>query len=216
MQCVRITKLGHSCLLVADGDARILIDPGNLAPHFDDVEGLTAVLVTHQHADHVDVDRLRAVLERNKGAEVVVDPGTASALAEAGLQARAVTPGDSVDVGTSVEVLGGTHAEIHADIPRIPNNAYLVGGRLLHPGDALVVTDADAGRPIEILALPVAAPWLRISDSVDYLRAVAPQVALPIHEAASGVPATAFHLIGQLKPEGTEWLTPPVGDEVTL
>lgn len=213
---VQITKLGHSCLLVSDGDARVLLDPGTLAPHFDDVEGLTAVLVTHQHADHVDVERLRRVLDRNPDAQVLVDPGTASVLAEAGVQARALEPGDTADVGTQVEVLGGTHAEIHADIPRIPNNAYLIGGRLLHPGDALVVTDAGEGRRIEVLALPVAAPWARIADSVDYLRAVAPAIALPIHEAASGVPATAFALVDQLRPPATTWLTPELQHPVTV
>jgi hypothetical protein len=49
----------------------------------------------------------------------------------------------------------------------------------MHPGDALYAP----GEPVDILAAPAAAPWMRISEAVDYLRAVAPNRAVPIHQA---------------------------------
>ena len=40
----------------------------------------------------------------------------------------------------------------------------------MHPGDALFTP----GEPVDVLATPAAAPWMKISEAVDYLRAVAP------------------------------------------
>ncbi len=48
----------------------------------------------------------------------------------------------------------------------------------MHPGDALFVPD----EPVDVLATPAAAPWMKISEAVDYLRAVAPARAVPIHQ----------------------------------
>jgi L-ascorbate metabolism protein UlaG (beta-lactamase superfamily) len=65
---MRVTKFGHSCLLVEEGGARVLLDPGTFSEGFEGLEDLTAVCLTHQHADHLDAERLRLVLDRNPGA----------------------------------------------------------------------------------------------------------------------------------------------------
>ena len=66
---MRLTKFGHSCLLVEEGGDRVLLDPGSFSDGFEGLEGLTAVRVTHQHADHLDRERVRLVLDRNPGCE---------------------------------------------------------------------------------------------------------------------------------------------------
>jgi hypothetical protein len=58
------------------------------------------------------------------------------------------------------------------------NVGYLLGGRLFHPGDAFTLP----GQPIEVLAVPAGAPWLKVSEPIDYLRQVQPRVAVPVHE----------------------------------
>ncbi|MGH8824250.1 MAG: MBL fold metallo-hydrolase, partial [Jiangellaceae bacterium] len=133
---MRLTKYEHACVLVEDGDARILIDPGTYSHGFEDLTGLTGVLVTHQHADHLDVERLRPLLGRNPGADVHTDEATAAILAEQGVVAGAVRAGDRFDVGIEVSAYGVDHARIHEDIPLVPNVGFLVGGRFFHPGDA--------------------------------------------------------------------------------
>ena len=75
-------------------------------------------------------------------------------------------------------MFGRDHAAVHPDLPVVPNVGYLVGGRLFHPGDALTVP----GAPVELLAVPAGAPWLKLADAVDYLRRVGPRVAVPVHE----------------------------------
>src|SRR4030095_16996209 len=61
---MRLTKFGHSCLLVEEGRAKVLLDPGSFSDGFEALEGLTAVCVTHQHVDHLDTGRLRRLLDR--------------------------------------------------------------------------------------------------------------------------------------------------------
>jgi L-ascorbate metabolism protein UlaG (beta-lactamase superfamily) len=187
---MRLTKFGHSCLLVEEGQARMLLDPGVLSGGFEGLEGLTALLFTHQHADHLDRERLRGLLDRNPGVRVVSDEGSAKPLGEAGADAEVVHDGDELDLGgVSVGVAGRDHAVIHPDIPLIPNVGYLVGGRLFHPGDAFT----HPGQAVEVLAVPAGAPWLKASESIDYLRAVRPQVAVPVHEKVLSAAGLSLH-----------------------
>jgi L-ascorbate metabolism protein UlaG (beta-lactamase superfamily) len=176
---MRLTKFGHSCLLVEEGRARMLLDPGGWSDGFEQLEGLTAVLFTHQHGDHLDVERLGGLLDRNQGVRVVSDEGSAGPLGQAGVDVEVVHDGDEFEVaGVGVRVAGRDHAVIHPDIPVVPNVGYLVGGRLFHPGDSLT----EPGEPVELLAVPAGAPWLKLADAVDYLRRVGPRVAVPVHE----------------------------------
>ena len=194
---MRITRYGHSCLLVEDGDARVLLDPGVYSSGFEHLEGLTAVLVTHQHPDHLDVERLRPLLAANPDARLHLDEGSAGAHAD--LDAVVVRDGDRLDVGVPVTVHGATHAVIHEEIPRIPNVGYLVGGRFFTPGDALTVPDAD----VEVLGLPTAAPWLKLSEAVGLLRAVTPRLAFPVHDAVLSQPQVWYGHFDRLAPAGT-------------
>ncbi|SPM34420.1 L-ascorbate metabolism protein UlaG, beta-lactamase superfamily, partial [Mycobacterium rhizamassiliense] len=159
----------------------VLFDPGTFAHGFEGITGLSAILITHQHPDHVDMSRLPALLEGNADAALYADPQTAEQL---GVPCQAVHVGDELTIGElTVRGVGGRHAEIHPEIPVIDNISYLVGdsdhrARLMHPGDALFVPD----EPVDVLATPAAAPWMKISEAVDYLRAVAPARAVPIHQ----------------------------------
>jgi L-ascorbate metabolism protein UlaG (beta-lactamase superfamily) len=197
---VRITKLRHSCLFVEEADARVLLDPGTFSSGFEQLTDLTGVLVTHQHPDHVDIDRLRPLLSANPGARVFTDEATAGQLSNAGIDASTVREGDTLDVGVEVRVFGRDHATIHPDIPVVPNVGYLVGGRLFHPGDSFTLPPVD----VEILALPTSAPWLKLAESVDYLRAVAPRIAVPIHEAHLVSTQLYYGRFIELAPTGTE------------
>ena len=178
---MELTHFGHSNLLAEFGVARLLFDPGNFSHGFEGITGLSAILITHQHPDHADPQRLPALVEANPQAELYADPQTAAML---GGRWRAVHVGDEFTVeDVTIRGVGGRHAVIHPEIPVIDNISFLVGdaehpAKLMHPGDALFVP----GEPVEVLATPAAAPWMKISEAVDYLRAVAPRHAVPIHQ----------------------------------
>jgi L-ascorbate metabolism protein UlaG (beta-lactamase superfamily) len=187
---MRLTKFGHSCLLVEEGRARILLDPGTMSDGFEELEGLTAVLFTHQHGDHLDAERLRGVLDRNRGVRVVSDQGSAELLGEAGVDVEVVNDGDEFEVaGVGVRVAGRDHAIIHPDIPVVLNVGYLVAGRLFHPGDAFTLP----GQDVDVLAVPAGAPWLKVSEAIEYLRQVRPLVAVPVHEKVLSAAGMSIH-----------------------
>ncbi|OBF16229.1 MBL fold metallo-hydrolase [Mycobacterium sp. ACS4331] len=178
---MELTHFGHSCLLASFGDTTILFDPGNFSHGFEGITDLSAILITHQHPDHADPERLPALVEANPQAALYADPQTAAQL---GGNWTAVHVGDRLSVGNlDIRGVGGRHAVIHPEIPVIDNISYLVGdgehpARLMHPGDALFVP----GEPVDVLATPAAAPWMKISEAVEFLRAVAPTHAVPIHQ----------------------------------
>ncbi|WP_285651592.1 MBL fold metallo-hydrolase [Actinomycetospora sp. NBRC 106375] len=205
---MELVHLGHACVVADTGSARILFDPGAFSQGYETLEGLDAVLITHQHFDHLDLDKLPALLEQSPDAELVVDPGTAEQLREREIAHTVREPGESFTVGgATVDVVGHDHAVIHPDIPVIRNNGYLLDGTVLHPGDAFTVPE----RTPDVLLLPTAAPWLKVSEAVDYLRAVAPPLAVPIHEAVLANPDLHYGMFSNLKPQGTEVRIAPRG-----
>jgi len=178
---VQIIHFGHSCVLLDTGSARLLFDPGAFSSDFEGVRDLDAILITHQHFDHLDGDRLPALVEANPTAALIVDEDTVAETTKLGLTAKQVEPGDKVIVaGATVTAVGGRHATIHPDFAMPTNAGYVVDdGAFYHPGDALFVPEQD----IDVLGLPMGAPWLKTAEVIDFLRAVRPRRALPIHEA---------------------------------
>ncbi|WP_158884323.1 MBL fold metallo-hydrolase [Amycolatopsis anabasis] len=211
---MRIVHYGHACVLLETENARILIDPGTFSTGFENERDLDAVLITHQHFDHIDAEKLPGLLKANPDARLITDPGSAETVEKLGLTSRTVRPGDSLDFGkTGIAVVGGQHATIHQDIPIVPNVGYLVDdGAFYHPGDSFFVPD----QKVDVLALPTGAPWLKVGEAVDYLRAVAPRVAVPIHEAVLARPEMHYGLFTNLAPEGTEVKVAPRDEFTTL
>ncbi|MEU2176108.1 MBL fold metallo-hydrolase [Nocardia sp. NPDC019219] len=203
---MRIAHFGHSCLLVELHGTKILFDPGTFSHGFEGLTGLDAIAVTHQHPDHIDPNRIDALVEANPGARLLSDPQTAE---QRGERWEAVHAGNVLTLGDlRITGGGGRHAVIHPEIPVIDNTVFQLGtaddpAQLVHPGDSLWVPPV----PVGVLAAPAAAPWMRVSEAVDYLRAVAPRVALPIHygiirEEAQGI---YFGRLSEMSPAGTEF-----------
>ncbi|MEZ0164546.1 MBL fold metallo-hydrolase [Kineococcus sp. LSe6-4] len=191
---MRITHYGHSCLLVETGAARVLLDPGTFSHGFEELEGLDAVVLTHAHPDHVDVERLPALLEANDGAVLRAEPETAASLRESGIEATALHAGDAFDVaGVRVAGAGGRHAVIHADVPRIGNVGVLLAAEgeptLFHPGDSYEAVPAG----VDVLAVPLNAPWAALKETVDFVRAVGASAGLVIHDGLLAAPGHAVY-----------------------
>lgn len=181
---MRVTHLGHACLLVEMADRRVLIDPGNFSSGYDDLRGLDAILVTHNHPDHFDPDRAPAFLRSQTGVPVHADPLTAEKLRSEGLTVIPTEEGTPFAVGDiTVTPVGELHAFNHPKMPRIPNVGVVLRAdgepSLFHPGDAY---DAEPG-PVDVLAHPLNAPWTASRDSIDFVARIAPSRLVPIHDA---------------------------------
>ena len=168
---VTITKLVHACLLVETRDTRILIDPGSFSwqdERFDPsmVEGADRILITHEHADHVSFEFVRAALERSNDATVETTPALQDILAEQGI--------DAVTDGTP------QFTAPHERIPIGPgpqNVGFHVEGVLSHPGDSHSFVET-----MPILAMPFVAPWGSLTNGADRTRLVRPKHVIPIHD----------------------------------
>lgn len=181
---MRLTHLGHACLLVETGGQRILIDPGVFSPGTADLTGIDVILVTHQHADHVDLQRLPALLEANPQATLYAEPQAAAVMAEAGIASEHTVAGEVLAFGrVLITPVGEKHALINEALPLIGNLGVVLRAEgepnLFHPGDAY---DGEPGQ-VDILALPLNAPWAASRDTVAFAQRIAPRVSVPIHDA---------------------------------
>ena len=179
---MRLTHLGHACVLLELADTRVLVDPGTFAEDFSEVRDLAAVVITHQHPDHLDPTRFPGLLAANPDAVVLCDPMSVEVLARLGVEAREHAGEATTVGGVTITPFGDQHALIHHDLPRITN----VGVRLeaegepsfFHPGDAL---DAEPGQ-VDVLAFPLQAPWQRSRDMTAFLRRIGAPHAVPVHD----------------------------------
>jgi len=177
---MRFTKLGHSCVALEKDGAVLVIDPGVFTDAAAALAGAAAVLVTHEHPDHLDAAAIRAALRADPDLTLWANPSITAQFAEFGDRVHETRHGDALSVaGFEVHVYGRDHALIHRDIPLVVNTGFLVDGDLFHPGDSLTVPE----EPVRTLLLPISAPWLKAGEMIDYFREVAPARGYGIHDA---------------------------------
>jgi L-ascorbate metabolism protein UlaG (beta-lactamase superfamily) len=174
---MNIVKYEHACFTVEKDDALLVVDPGEFATDFIAPENVVAIIVTHEHADHMDTEQLASIVDKNPEA-VIFGPESVTTKLES-LPSHTVTTGDVVSVGPFVlEFHGGHHAIIHESIPVIQNLGVLINDLIYYPGDSFTLTH----KPIDTLALPVSAPWLKIGEAIDFLALIKPRLAFPTHD----------------------------------
>lgn len=177
---MKITKFSHSCLSIEMDGAHFLIDPGYYT-ETPDVSELDAVLITHEHADHFEPEKLKAILAKNPEATVITHTSVGVKLDELGIPYTSIAPGEKIEVkGIPIESYGTEHAIIYGTTSPCQNTGYLIAEKLFMPGDAFYDIPP---KPVEVLALPTGGPWMKIAEAIDYAKAIKPKFAFPIHDA---------------------------------
>lgn len=175
---MKITHFGHSSILFEQEGARILFDPGRWSEGFENVKELDAICITHQHGDHISTDHMKVLLANNPEVRVLTNHGVGEMLTEAEIAFELFEAGAETEIkGVSVQAFGDTHAHICDGIAAVHNTGFILGGTFYHPGDSFI----EVPEGIDVLALPVCAPWMASQDCVDFLRKVKPKYAFPIH-----------------------------------
>ena len=176
---MKLTKLAHACVRLDKYGGALVIDPGAFGGA-EALDGASAVLVTHEHFDHVEPDTLRAAMTANPGLRLWAAAPVAEQFADFGDRTRAVAHGDDFTAaGFTVHVYGDKHAVIHPDVPAVTNVGFMIDGAIFHPGDSYTVPED----PASTLLVPISGPWFSTREMIDYVRAVAPQQTFAIHDA---------------------------------
>jgi L-ascorbate metabolism protein UlaG (beta-lactamase superfamily) len=177
---MKITKLGHCALVLEEKGVKILTDPGSFTIEAQaSVTGLNAIVITHEHQDHFHVESVEALLKTNPQAKIISNASVAKLLAEKGMQCEIVGDGQSTMLkGISIEGFGKDHAPIYEMMGLVENTAYLIGNKLYFPGDNF----HNPQKKVDVLALPVAGPWMKISMAIDFAKAIKARSAFCVHD----------------------------------
>lgn len=209
---MRLRHLGHSSVLLQTGDQHILVDPGMFSPGAGRVTGVTTTLITHEHDDHFDADTFDGALVRSPGMKVLAPQRLARRISSTNRDVVGI--GGSVrldlDRDVSVEAIPGKHAEIHPEIERPDNVGYVIntvsGMRVAITGDSLEYYGDLHG--VDVMLAPIAAPWSKISETIEFIRRTKPQRFVPLHDAILSYEGRAIYkrqIIAHL-PAGTEFV----------
>lgn len=179
---MRMIKHGHACLELVDGDERLIIDPGFYTEAMDGKSNVKAIVITHKHDDHCYEEQLERIIALNPGVPIYAPTDVCDRLAAAPhperFNAIPVFHGDLHLVGGfQLEFFGAMHAEIHRSIPLIQNTGVMVNDTLYYPGDSFTRPD----RAVAVLACPSSAPWLKISEVMDFVDDVRPALCFATH-----------------------------------
>ncbi|MCR4311516.1 MAG: MBL fold metallo-hydrolase [Candidatus Taylorbacteria bacterium] len=201
---MKITKLGHCCLVIEEKGIRIMTDPGAWSTLQSEEKNINYIFITHEHQDHFHLESLKKVLENNPEANIVTNSAVGKLLAIEEIPYRVLEDGQSDDFsGIFVEGHGEKHAEIYKDFGQVQNTGYFFANRFFYPGDAFFNPD----KSVEILALPVCGPWVKMSDVIEYAKALKPTLAFPVHDGMLKV-IGPFHGVPQalLPSEGVTFI----------
>ena len=211
---MKLTKFEHSCLIIEVSGSRLIIDPGVFTMPLGDIGDVVAVVITHEHGDHWTPDQLQRIIERNPDATIYGPAGVVAAAKD--FTVVQVADGDVIEIEPfNLKFFGEKHAVIHESVPVIDNVGVLVNDELYYPGDSLTVPGVTVGT----LAAPAGAPWLKVGEAMDFVLAVKPRRALPVHEmvlSVAGKGMTNDRLSWATTQGGGEFFVLEPGEELDL
>jgi len=176
MDSMKVTKLEHATLILEEAGKTLVLDPGFYTRPMNGYQNVVAVVITHNHDDHVHEDQIAKIVKDNPDVVILGTKEVTDRLSSFG--AKAVAHGDFHQLGPfTAEFFGDLHIEIHRSIPLIQNCGVMINDVLYYPGDSYTQPD----RTVKYLACPSSAPWLKIGDVMDFVAAVKPEHSFPTH-----------------------------------
>lgn len=209
-----LTKYEHACLVLEETSVKLVIDPGRFSPSLPNLDNVIAIVITHVHTDHIDEPKVKQIITDNPDVKIFSTKEVADTFHN--LDIVVVEPGSMHQIGPfTLAFFGGEHAIIHPSFPVTQNVGVLINSTLYYPGDSFALP----GRPIKTLAAPAAAPWLKVSEAMDFLSEVKPELAFPTHDAIlsdEGKQVFDSMLEPFAKTAGTTYQRLRIGQSITL
>lgn len=174
---MKITKLEHACLDITLVNDRLIIDPGVFARSLSNMEGITAVVITHVHKDHFDQQKVMAIIAANPEVHIYTTEQVAAQLPNGLTTVPAL--GQQYSLGDLIlEFFGNMHAIIVDDRPKDQNYGVMVNDKLYYPGDSFTVCPKEHA----VLAVPANAPWMKLAESIEFMRQDNAKELFPTHD----------------------------------
>ncbi|HXS14668.1 MAG TPA: MBL fold metallo-hydrolase [Candidatus Saccharimonadales bacterium] len=172
---MKITKYLHSCLLIEEEGKVILVDPGNYSYDgkvldINRLNQLDAIVITHEHADHMDIRWLKEILQKFPNAPIFTTQSAKNILGQEGIT-NVKTEGNEF-----ISLQPVPHEKIWFGTPA-QNVLATLFGKFATPGDSHTFTTNA-----EVLALPITAPWGSTTRAVEIALELKPKVVIPIHD----------------------------------
>lgn len=175
---MEVTKFEHACLAVEKDGKTIVIDPGDFTTDFSAPSDVVAIIITHEHSDHYSLQHIDEILKTSPNA-IIIGPQDVTTKLGA-YNTHTVNNGDGFALeGFDLDFYGGKHKVIHPKLPKIQNIGVLIEDRLYYPGDSFTVPD----KSVDILALPISAPWMKLSEAIDFMQTIGARFTFPTHDA---------------------------------
>lgn len=175
---MKLTKYEHACFVVEKDAKSVVVDPGILTTDLIIPDNVVAIVITHEHPDHFDPIHIAAIIAKNPKAMVIGPHDVIAKLTN--YETRAVQAGDNFTIeGIELAFFGTNHEPIHRSRPVVQNVGVLIDERVYYPGDSYTIPE----KSVDTLALPIGAPWLKLSESIDFMISIKPRYAFPTHDA---------------------------------
>lgn len=175
---MKVTKYPQSCLILEKDGMRLLIDPGVFVAEkykAGDLGKIDAVLVTHEHGDHLNIELLRSIVGQS-GITVVANE-SASKLSD-GLVTKVVTDGEQFELaGFKIIAKELPHCAMPSGAPGPQNTGYIIDDNFFHPGDGVKIDDVH----VDTSGVAVAGPDISPRDVVDFAKSVGCKKLIPLH-----------------------------------
>ncbi len=208
---MNIKKIGHCCLVIKTNGITIVTDPGSFTTEQDSLTGVDIVLISHEHGDHFHIESVKKIMANNPNAKIVTNSAVGKLLEAEGIAYEVVGEGQKNDAhGVLIEGYGHFHAEIYGEVGQVENTAYMLDGKLYYPGDSFF----DPERSVDILALPIAGPWMKLKEAIDFAKKLKPRLWFPVHDGIYKSSNFMHGLLGKiLSGGGTEAVLMVEGEE---
>ncbi len=213
---MKLTKYEHACLVLENEGKRLVIDPGVFTHSLPLDVSYDYIVITHEHADHIDSDKIRQIFQLNPSVQFFVNQKIFNeSVSKYGAKHTIITGGAKAQVaGFDLQFFGDDHAIIYQTSP-CANTGVLVNETFYYPGDSFVLPNM----PVSMLAVPACAPWMKIAEVIEFTKAVGAKSMFPTHNAmlsSEGEAVTYNWLAQAARLAGSTWQLLNAGDVVDL
>ena len=211
---MKLTKYAHACALITKDDQNLLIDPGILTTLPETMPTINVLVITHDHPDHFDEAKVQDIIKANPNIVIYGPAEVASKITEPHVTIPE-TDKDYTAGPFTLRFYGGQHAVIHKSKPVIGNFGVCIDGAIYYPGDSF----APGPQEIAILLAPAGAPWMKISEGIDFIATQRARIVIPTHDEVLSEAGKMFHdghLEAAAREAGGEYRRLQPGDSIEV